>query len=538
MHGPFAPCNPQLGVSSSSSSSPAATVLHGPKLWLVIAALYLGIYLVALELTMLSTVIPTLTNEFGTLNDVSWYESAYVLALCVFIPPVGKMYDQLPIKLVYLGFMALFELGILVCALANSSPMFIAGRVVNGIGSAGLVSGALLIIGSACDPSIRPLVTAAAMSMISIGSMTGPIIAGVLTARSNWRWCFWMLLPLGAVTMVITAAIKLPELNAKAPLRQALKTLHRKLDPLGFFLFAAATIMLLLVITWGGGHLAWSSPTIIGLLCGGLVVLALFVWSAKVQQDQSLIPPSCFHRRSVFIASFLMFLQGGATQIIPFFLPLWFQAILDDDPSQSAVRLLPSLIAMVLSIITFGALVRKLRYVPPWAIIGSMLTAIGSGLLSTLRPDATVGQWLGYQVLTHIGRGIAFQAPVIAVQEDVPVAESAMSLAVINLFMQLGLAVSVSAAQTIFRNQLPLLLDKYAPDIDAQTVIDTGATSVRELVSASDMPGFLQAYNLAITNMFYFSTAAAALACLLSFALPWKDISTVDAVKPTINTSE
>lgn len=219
-----------------------------------------------------------------------------------------------------------------------------------------------------------------------------------------------MLLPLGAVTMIITAAIKLPELNDKEPLRQSLNTLLRKLDPLGFLLFSGATIMLLLSITWGGGQLAWSSPTIIGLVSGGVAALGLFIWSARLQQDKSLIPPSCFGNRSVLIGSVLMFLQGGATQIIPFFLPLWFQAILGDDPSQSAVHLLPSLVAMVLSIITFGAMVRRLRYVPPWAITGSLLTAVGSGLLSTLRPDATIGEWLGYQVLTHIGRGIAFQA--------------------------------------------------------------------------------------------------------------------------------
>jgi Na+/melibiose symporter-like transporter len=219
-----------------------------------------------------------------------------------------------------------------------------------------------------------------------------------------------MLLPLGALTMLLTAAIKLPELNAKAPLRQALRTLPSKLDPLGFLLFAAATIMLLLAITWGGGRLSWSSPTIVGLLCGGIAALALFIWSARVQQDRSLIPPSAFTRRSVYIGSLLMFLQGGATQIIPFFLPLWFQAILGDNPTESAVHLLPSIIAMVVAILTFGALVRKLRYVPPWAITGSLLTAVGSGLLSTLRPNATLGQWLGYQVLTHLGRGVAFQA--------------------------------------------------------------------------------------------------------------------------------
>ena len=108
---------------------------------------------------------------------------------CICIPPVGKTYNELPIKLVYLSSLAIFEVGLVVCAWATTSSMFIGGRVINGIGSAGLISGAMLIIGSACEPNIRPLVTAAAMSMISIGSLTGPIIAGVLTSHLNWRWC-------------------------------------------------------------------------------------------------------------------------------------------------------------------------------------------------------------------------------------------------------------------------------------------------------------------------------------------------------------
>jgi len=209
--------------------------------------------------------------------------------------------------------------------------------------------------------------------------------------------------------MLITAIIKLPEIRAKAPLRQAFRTLPRELDPLGFILFAMATTMILLAITWGGGQKPWSSPTIIGLLCGGVVALTIFIWSARIQGDKSLIPPSCLTRRTVWVGSVLMFLQGGGTQLIPFALPLWFQAILGDDASTSAVHILPSLISNVLSLITFGALVRKLHYIPPWAVIGSLLTAIGSGLLSTLTSEATVGQWVGYQILTHIGRGVAFQ---------------------------------------------------------------------------------------------------------------------------------
>lgn len=159
------------------------------RLVLLIAGLYLGVYLVALDLMMLSVIVPTLTDAFATVADVSWYESAYVVAVCVFLPLVGQLYSQISNKIVYLGFMAIFEVGSLICALARSSSVFIVGRVVSGVGSAGLITGALLIIGISCKPSIRPLVTTVAISMMSVGSMTGPFIAGVLTGRSTWRWC-------------------------------------------------------------------------------------------------------------------------------------------------------------------------------------------------------------------------------------------------------------------------------------------------------------------------------------------------------------
>lgn len=108
---------------------------------------------------------------------------------CVFIPLVGKFYEKLPVKLVYLSFMLIFEAGLVVCATARSSGAFIAGRAVNGLGSAGQFSGSMIMIGTACPASARPIVTAFAVSMISVGSMTGPVIAGVLTAHAGWRWC-------------------------------------------------------------------------------------------------------------------------------------------------------------------------------------------------------------------------------------------------------------------------------------------------------------------------------------------------------------
>src|SRR5690606_32899257 len=150
---------------------------------------------------------------------------------------------------------------------------FIIGRAVNGIGSAGLLSGALLIIFAACNPKTRPLVTSLAMSLISLGAITGPLIAGALTDKVTWRWCkhpcswastlrtalclisrrhlgFWIFLPLGGAVLAATLSIPIPEQSAKALPREAFADLHKKLDPMGFVMFSGAAAMLLLAVTW------------------------------------------------------------------------------------------------------------------------------------------------------------------------------------------------------------------------------------------------------------------------------------------------
>ncbi|KAJ6781134.1 hypothetical protein PWT90_04853 [Aphanocladium album] len=531
------------------------TTLHGPRLWGLVAVLYLGLYLLALELTMLATVLPTLTNEFHTVSDISWYETAYVVTLfvpftpplltsaptnkfslyrCVFIPLVGKFYETLPVKFVYLAFMLIFEAGLIICATAKSSSVFIVGRAVNGLGSSGQFSGTMLMLSSAVPANIRPVVTAAAVSMISVGSMTGPIIAGVLTAHAGWRWCFWMLVPMGAVIIIMLFLTRLPDSDEKPAIVTAIKALPFTVDPIGFVLFAGAIAMLLLALSWGGSQHPWSSPIIIGLLVGGAALLFLFGLWVWYRKDAALITPSCLAHRSIYVGGAVVFFQGGASQAVPFYLPLCFQAIRGDGPRNSAVHLLPSLVTMVVALITFGVLVRKFRYIPPWAIVGSLLSSIGAGLFTTLKPGATIGVWVGYQILTSVGRGISFQAmcePITSVQEFVPMTQNAMCMSVVSLCMQLGIAVSVSASQTIFANRLPVLMHKYAPNVNVTMIQEAGASNARHVVSAEDFPGFLKGYNEAITSMFYFPMAACALAGVVSFALDWRKIGGKDDEK-------
>ncbi|KAL2153675.1 hypothetical protein VTH82DRAFT_4830 [Thermothelomyces myriococcoides] len=491
-----------LGSKGFDEPAKPDGTLHGLRQWILIGGMYLGVYLVGLDLIMISTIVPSLTNYFHTINDVSWYETAYAVSVCVCIPLMGKIYTIFPNKHAYLLFLLVFEMGSIVCALARRSYAFIIGRAVNGIGSAGLLSGALLIIFAACNPKTRPLVTSLAMSLISLGAITGPLIAGALTDKVTWRWCFWIFLPLGGAVLAATLSIPIPEQSAKALPREAFADLHKKLDPMGFVMFSGAAAMLLLAVTWGGSQFEWSSPIIIGLLCGTVGLAALFAFWIMKRGNDALIPPSSFRRRSVAVGSVVMYLQVGTMQMIPYFLPFWFQAIHGDSPVTSAVHMLPSIISNIVALITFGSLVREFHYIPPWAIAGCALASIGSGLLSTFTPETSTGRWIGYQIVTTVGRGTTFQVPVVSVQEEVPAEESATGLTAINLFMNLGIAVSISIGQTIFRNSLPGLLAKSAPDVDPRMVLDAGATNIRGLVMAEQLPGLLVAYNKALARMF------------------------------------
>ena len=214
---------------------------------------------------------------------------------------------------------------------------------------------------------------------------------------------------MGGAVILVNLMMTISEQSQKAPFFEAFSKLPRTLDPVGFLLFAAAVTTLLLALTWGGSEFSWSSATIIGLLCGGVAMTIFFCCWLGYKKDDALIPLSNLKRRSVYISTVVIFFQGGASQALPFFLPLWFQAVKGDNPSQSAVHLLPSLGTQILGLVLFGSLVRKFRYIPPWEIFGSSVATIGAGLYTTLKPDSPIGKGVGFQVICSIGRGIALQ---------------------------------------------------------------------------------------------------------------------------------
>ena len=438
-------------------------------------------------------------------------ESAQSLA----IPPVaGTIYRVLHV---------LIALSPVVCGAAPSSVALIIGRAVAGVGSAGIFSGALVIIAYAVPLVKRPIFTGIIGGMYGLASVAGPLMGGAFTDKVSWRWCFYINLPIGAVTIFgIAIFFKSPPRKSEASVgfQQRLK----QFDPFGTILFMPCIVCLLLALQWGGSKYPWSDGKIIALfVVFGILAIgfgAVQLW----KQDNATVPPRILRMRSIAAAAWFAFCLGGSFFVLIYYIPIWFQAIKGASAVSSGVRNLPMILGLVILSIISGVAITLTGYYTPFMIVSSVFMSIGVGLLSTWSVSTGHSQWIGYQALYGFGVGLGMQQPLMAAQtvcklEDVPTAT-----AIINFTLTLGGALLISVGQNIFTTHLIANLGDRVPSLDPSIVLKTGATSLRKAVDAASLPGVLAAYNDAIMSTFYVSLAMACFSIIGSLAIEWKSV--------------
>lgn len=201
--------------------------------------------------TIVANAIPKITDEFGSVSDIGWYGSSFLVTTASLQLFYGTAYSYFSIKYTFLFAVGLFELGSLVCALAPTSTALIIGRAVAGLGGSGIMAGALVIIAHSVPLRKRPIFLGSLGGMFGIASVSGPLLGGVFTDHLTWRWCFYINLPFGAVTVVTVAAFFRP------PKRPAVDNLPfltkiKAIDWLGMALFIPSIVSLLLALQWEG----------------------------------------------------------------------------------------------------------------------------------------------------------------------------------------------------------------------------------------------------------------------------------------------
>ncbi|KGO36215.1 Major facilitator superfamily domain, general substrate transporter [Penicillium expansum] len=443
--------------------------VEGITLVMVISGITLVVFLMLLDMSIVSTAIPKITTQFDSLGDVAWYGT-------------------------------------------NSSKMLIIGRAVAGIGSSGMMNGALNILAGAVPIEKRPAMIGIIMGVGQLGLVGGPLVGGAFTTYSTWRWCFYMNFPVGALVGVLLLFTRVPDQKPKQPAREILRSVAlQKFGFIGFVLFAPASIMLLLALQYGGNEYSWDSATVIGLICGSVATFVVFALWERHMGIEAMIPGHLVCDKIVLSSSLLSMMIFGFTMTLSYYLPIYFQSVRDKS-------------ALLVMAVVSGVLTSRLGYYLPWGVLGAILNSVGNGLLSTLLPTTSVPNWAGYESLVGFGRGAISQVPMIAIQNAVTGDDVSTAMAMMTCAQTFGGAIFLVVGEVIFAQTLKKKIPEYAPSVNAEAVIAAGATGFRQVVSAQNLPGVLVAYAKSIDQVFYLNVALSCAQFVFVWGVGWRSV--------------
>ncbi|PVF92610.1 ABC transporter [Serendipita vermifera] len=432
-------------------------LLSGKRLAVVWSAFLLSVLLVALDNTIVSTALPKLASAFNALDELTWIVSAYLLTQAGFILIYGQLLTILPTKWVYLFTIFIFEVGSLICGVAPSMKVLILGRAIAGTGASGIFTSILTVIAYATRLEQRPLLFGSFGGVFSFASVVGPLLGGAFTDKVSWRWCFYINLPLGALSIAAVAWL-LPARKVTAnPLYDG-KTMGQKLlamDWVGGFLSLAMITSLLIPLQWAGNTREWNDRVVIALFATFGALLIMFVlWEWKMG-DYAIVPLWFFKNRTVTGSVVELFFIFFAFLLGAIYLPFFYQAK-GRTAVQSGIDVIPFSIAVIVGTATSGGVIKLTGHYKPWLIAGPWFAAIAGGLLYTADVHTSKAKLIGYQIIFGYGCGASFQNTLIAIQAeyDPQPALIPQATALASFGQLVGGALGIAIGGTVFANQL------------------------------------------------------------------------------------
>lgn len=412
---------------------------------LVTAALLACAFLAMLDGTVIGTALPRIVQQVGGSDSwYTWLVTAYLLTSSISVPIYGRFSDLHGRRRLLLSGLTLFLSGSLVCGLAGSMEVLIAARALQGLGA-----GALLTLGMAMIRDLYPpgrdtglirMQTVLAAMMI-VGMVGGPIIGGLLTDHADWRWAFWLNLPIGLLAAGVLTAV-LPE-------RRPTSARAGRLDVAGIALLTTGLSLTLIGLSLKGNTSSrWADPAVAGPILAGLALLAALI-PVERRAATPVLPPHLLRRRT-----YATLLAGGfffqiAALPIGVFLPLYLQHGRGYSATASGLLLLPLLIGMTAGNRLTAVAILRTSHTKPVLLTGAALITVATVVFATLdaaTPAAVTGGWL---LLAGLGIGPAMGGITIATQNSVPQADMGTATAGSALTKQLGGAVGLACAQTL-----------------------------------------------------------------------------------------
>jgi EmrB/QacA subfamily drug resistance transporter len=422
----------------SVEEDPALGLSHRAKME-VLFAVMLGLFLGALDQTIVGPALPTIVTQLSGNDYYVWAITIYLLTSTISVPFWGKLSDIYGRKPMYMLGIVIFLVGSALSGLSQNMGMLILFRGIQGIGAGALFPVALAIIGDLFTPKERGKYQGLFGAVFGIAFVVGPLVGGFLTENFGWHWIFYVNIPIGIVALVVIQRL-LPTVKRSDA--------TRTFDLVGGAIFTVAISFLLVGLT-NKQFSDWTEPTVGGFILIGLVGTLLFLL-AESRAAEPIVPLDLWRNRtysasmvSTFFAAFAFF---GAIV----FLPRWFQVVEGYSPTDSGLAALPLMVGLIFSSIVSGLIVSRTgRY--KWLLVGSIVVmGLGTLFMTQLAVDTPVPVvWL-WMLIVGLGVGPTFSVFTIVIQNAVPFRQLGVATSNLTFFRQIGGTIALAFVGTIF----------------------------------------------------------------------------------------
>jgi EmrB/QacA subfamily drug resistance transporter len=496
----------------------APPALSHKQVLVVFSGLMLGMFLAALDGTIVATALPTITGELGGLDHLSWVVTSYLLASTVSTPIYGKLGDLFGRKRLFQGAIVVFLAGSIFSGLAQDMPQLIASRAIQGLGGGGLIVLAQSIMAEIVSPRERGRYSGYFGAVFGASSVAGPLLGGMFTDQLSWRWVFYINIPLGIVAFLL-ATIVLP----RGTRRQGVRV-----DILGGTVLTAAVSCVVLLTTWGGTEYAWGSSMIIGLIVLAVALIALLLVVER-RAPEPILPMHLFSNRTFTVSSGASFIVGMGMFGAISFIPLFLQVVNGASATSSGLLLVPLMVGLLGASIMSGQVISRTGHYKSFPIVGCSLATVALFLLSTMGTDTSRLTASAYMVVLGTGIGLTMQVLVLATQNAISLADIGAGTSSVSFFRSMGGSLGVALFGALFNSGLRSKLSGLTVSVGEGSEF---RPEVLDDLGPADRAAAVDAFADSLTTVFLIASPLMLVALLIVFALPVKPL------RPSLHTED